>query len=61
MIDASKYVKANGLYDPQKPKAPKRPPSERALIVKQVMAERGLKMIDASKYVKANGLYVAKQ
>jgi|LakMenEpi03Aug12_release.lakeMendotaPanAssembly.Ray.scaffolds.fasta_scaffold258919_2 hypothetical protein len=39
----------------------KRPPSERALIVKQVMQERGLKMIDASKFVKANGLYVAKR
>jgi hypothetical protein len=29
----------------------------RALIVKQVMKEKGLKMIDASKYVKAHGLY----
>lgn len=29
----------------------------RALIVKKVMKEKGLKMIDASKYVKAHGLY----
>jgi len=29
----------------------------RALIVKQVMKEKGLKMIEASKYVKAHGLY----
>jgi hypothetical protein len=29
----------------------------RAVIVKQVMKEKGLKMIDASKYVKAHGLY----
>jgi len=43
-------------------KAPKvkRPPGERDLIVKQVMAEKGLKMIEASKYVKANGLYQKK-
>jgi hypothetical protein len=31
--------------------------AERARIVKQVMAEKGLSMIEASKYVKAHGLY----
>lgn len=31
--------------------------SERAAIVKKVMAEKGMKMIEASKYVKANNLY----
>jgi hypothetical protein len=43
-------------------KAPKvkKPPGERALIVKQVMAEKGLKMIAASQYVKAHGLYTKK-
>jgi len=35
----------------------KRPASARAMIVKKVMAEKGLSMIEASKYVKANGLY----
>jgi hypothetical protein len=40
------------------PPKEKRPPSARAAIVKQVMAELGLSMIEASKYVKANGLYV---
>jgi hypothetical protein len=40
------------------PPKEKRPPSARALIVKQVMQSEGLSMIDASKYVKANGLYV---
>lgn len=29
----------------------------RAMIVKKVMAEKGLKLIEASKYVKAHGLY----
>ena len=33
---------------------------ERAQIVKQIMAEKGLKMIEASKYVKAHGLYTKK-
>jgi hypothetical protein len=31
--------------------------SERAAIVKRVMAEQGLKMIDASRYVKEHNLY----
>ena len=31
--------------------------SERAAIVKRVMAEKGMKMTDASRYVKQNGLY----
>jgi hypothetical protein len=35
----------------------KRPKSARAMIVKKVMAEKGMGMIEASKYVKANGLY----
>ena len=35
----------------------KRPPSARAMIVKKVMAEKGMKMIEASKYVKQHGLY----
>jgi len=34
--------------------------SARALIVKKVMAERGVKMIEASKIVKAEGLYKKK-
>lgn len=34
--------------------------SDRASIVKKVMAERGVKMIEASKIVKAEGLYKAK-
>lgn len=38
----------------------KRPPSERASIVKKVMAEKGISMIQASKYVKEHGLYKPK-
>jgi hypothetical protein len=38
----------------------KRPPSARALIVKKVMADKGLSLIEASKYVKAHGLYTPK-
>lgn len=34
--------------------------NERALLVKKIMKEKGLKMIEASKYVKANNLYTAK-
>jgi hypothetical protein len=30
---------------------------KRAEVVKQVMAEKGMKMIEASKYVKEHGLY----
>ena len=36
---------------------PKRGRGARAMIVKKVMAEKGLSMIEASKYVKAHGLY----
>jgi hypothetical protein len=32
-------------------------PNARALIVKKIMKEKGLKLIEASKYVKAHGLY----
>ena len=38
-------------------KAPSKKVSERAKLVKQVMAEHGLSMIHASKYIKENGLY----
>jgi hypothetical protein len=34
--------------------------NERALLVKKIMKEKGLKMIEASKYVKANNLYTPK-
>ena len=44
----------------KKPPKVKRPPGERALIVKQVMAERGCSMIEASKAVKSEGLYQKK-
>ena len=43
------------------PGKPKRRPvvdlTERNKIVKQVMAEKGMKMIEASKYVKQHGLW----
>lgn len=45
---AKKVVASGGKVDGRK---------ARALIVKQVMKEKGLKMIDASKFVKAHGLY----
>ena len=44
----------------KKPPKVKKPPGERAQIVKQIMAEKGLKMIQASQYVKAHGLYTKK-
>jgi hypothetical protein len=44
----------------KKPPKVKRPPGERALIVKQVMAERNISMIQASKAVKAENLYQKK-
>jgi hypothetical protein len=41
---------ANGSANGKKPNA-------RAMIVKKIMNEKGLKLIEASKYVKAHGLY----
>jgi hypothetical protein len=34
--------------------------NKRALLVKKIMKEKGLKMVEASKYVKANNLYKPK-
>ena len=44
----------------KKPPKVKKPPGERALIVKQIMKERNISMIEASKAVKSEGLYQKK-
>jgi len=63
--EAAEFMKKNPnfLKKSRKTKAKRAPASagdgrrKRAEIVKQVMAQKGLKMIEASKYVKEHGLY----
>jgi thermostable 8-oxoguanine DNA glycosylase len=54
--------KALGLADMAKTMAGAKPKkvNARAVVVKKVMADKGMSMIEASKFVKANGLYKPK-